>query len=63
MSAMNGNETTSTARLRKKAAQCRQLARQALSDGIAVELGRLADDYDANAAQLEAFDSERGRVK
>jgi hypothetical protein len=48
---MNDNGTTSTERLRKKAAQCRQLAQQALSDGIAFELGKLADDYDANAAQ------------
>jgi hypothetical protein len=51
---MNDN----TARLREKAAQCRQLARQARSDGIAIELGKLADDYDQHAARLEAFDPE-----
>lgn len=55
---MNDNGTMNTARLRKKAAECRQLARQARSDGVAVELGKLADDYDANAARLEAFGSE-----
>jgi hypothetical protein len=60
---MNDSGTTNTARLRKKAAECRQLARQALSDGIAVELGKLADDYDANAARLEAFETENLRAR
>ncbi len=60
---MNDNGTMGTARLRQKAAQCRQLAQQALSDGIAIELGKLADDYDANAAELEAFDSERSTAR
>lgn len=51
------------ARLQKKAAQCRQLAQQALSDGIAIELGKLADDYDEQVARLELSDADHMRVR
>jgi hypothetical protein len=62
---MNDNGMMNTARLRKKAAHCRQLARQARSDGIAIEFGKLADDYDEHAARLELFDPEHqhGRTR
>ena len=40
-------------RLRQRAARCRALAATANSDGIAVELSALADDYDDDALRLE----------
>jgi hypothetical protein len=49
------NGMLSIARLRERAAECRQFARRALSDGIASELERLAHDYDRDAARLDAL--------
>ncbi len=41
-------------RLHERAAHCRDLARNALSTGIAAELQSIADDYDRDAERLEA---------
>jgi hypothetical protein len=51
---MNNDEMMDSAYLLERAAQCRRLARQALSIGIANELEKLACDYDRDAARLEA---------
>lgn len=40
-------------RLRQRAAHCRELARSAVSVGIAAELQSIADDYDRDALCLE----------
>jgi len=48
----------SIARLRERAERCRQLAAQALADGIACELEELARDYDDDAARLEVSDPD-----
>jgi len=53
---MNNAEMMSAAYLQERAEQCRRLARQALSRGIASELERMACDYDKDAAMLEMFD-------
>jgi len=42
------------ARLHERAAHCRDLARKALSAGIAAELQSIADDYDRDAERLES---------
>lgn len=41
------------ARLRQRAAHCRDLAQCAVSDGIAAELQSIAEDYDRDALRLE----------
>ncbi len=51
---MSNDEMMDAAYLLERAAQCRRLARQALSIGIAGELEKLACDYDRDAARLEA---------
>jgi hypothetical protein len=53
---MSNDEMMSAAYLLERAKQCRRLAQQALSYGIASELERLARDYDKDAAQHEAFE-------
>jgi len=45
----------SVERLRERAEQCRQLAHDAHSHGIAAELESLAIDYEKDAAGLEAL--------
>jgi hypothetical protein len=42
------------AHLREEAARCRRLARSTLSDDVAAVLKSLADEYDAQADQIEA---------
>ncbi len=53
MTAMEHFTEITAARLHERAAQCRELARNALSEGIAAELQSIADDYDRDAEQLE----------
>jgi hypothetical protein len=52
---LHREESVTIARLQERAEQCRRLARQALSHGIAVELERLAHDYERDAARLEQW--------
>jgi hypothetical protein len=52
---MNNTGLMSVSYLMERAAQCRLLARQARSRGIATELERLAIDYDRDVAQLEVL--------
>ncbi len=54
---MNNDEMMDATYLLERAAQCRRLARHSQSHGIAVELEKLACDYDKDAARLEAFNS------
>jgi hypothetical protein len=42
------------ARLHARAAHCRDLARHAVSEGIAAELESIAEDYDRDAERLES---------
>lgn len=42
-----------TRRLRERAAQCREMARIAMSPTIASELHAIADEYDEDANRLE----------
>ncbi|HTY67269.1 MAG TPA: hypothetical protein VMH36_11500 [Alphaproteobacteria bacterium] len=42
------------ARLHERAAHCRDLARHAVSEGVATELESIADDYDRDAERLES---------
>ncbi|WP_158240714.1 hypothetical protein [Telmatospirillum siberiense] len=51
---MENEETMGMAYFLERAQQCRRLAQQALSYGIANELEKLARDYDKDAAMLEA---------
>ena len=53
---MTNNAMMTTAYLQEKAVKCRQLARQARSNGIATELEKLACDYDKDAERQEASD-------
>lgn len=55
-------DMTALERLRARAAQCRRLAAQAYSDGIAAELETLAQDYDQNAAKLEMIGAKWGQI-
>jgi hypothetical protein len=52
---MDGDDTSEIARLRDRAAQCRRRAGETLSGGIAVELRKLAVDYEREAARIEAM--------
>ncbi|MDR3436289.1 hypothetical protein [Telmatospirillum sp.] len=61
---MDNDGMMGTTYLQERAAQCRQLARQARSCGIATELEKLARDYDKDAARQEAsapYHAEAGR--
>ena len=62
MLTMNQEAMMSVAYLLERAAQCRHLALQARSGGIATELEKLAIDYDKDAARLEAFAPYRMRA-
>lgn len=59
---MNDLAMMSAVYLQERAAQCRRLALQAHSRGIAAELERLAYDYDQDADRVEAFDPERRKA-
>ncbi len=59
---MNDEGKMSATYLLARAAQCRRMALQARSGGIANELKRLADDYDKDAALQEEFDPDRAKV-
>jgi hypothetical protein len=48
--------------LQERAARCRRLAKQASSHGIAIELEKLAGDYDKDVARTEAFIPGRWRL-
>jgi hypothetical protein len=48
------NGMMNIARLRERAAELRQFARRALSNGVATEFEKLASDYDQVAARLDA---------
>jgi hypothetical protein len=50
---MDSSDRTALDYFHERAAQCRRLARQAVSNGIAVELENLARDYDRDAAELQ----------
>jgi len=50
---MNDTEKITISRLQERAEKCRRLARQATSEAIAVELEKLARDYDEDLARLE----------
>jgi hypothetical protein len=55
-----GDVAVCARRFLERAEKCRQFARQAQSHGIALELERLAVDYDQDAARLEAVDRGGG---
>jgi hypothetical protein len=59
---MSNDGMMSVAYLLERAMQCRRLAAQALSDGIATELWKLACDYDKDAARLEMYAPDRAKA-
>jgi len=59
---MSNDGMMSAAYLQERAMQCRRLAAQALSDGIATELWKLARDYDNDAILLEISGPKRAKA-
>lgn len=59
---MNDLSALTASRLHAKAARCREMAQQALSEGIADELRRIAQDYERDAAALEAGMPPQGLI-